>query len=187
MRLLRTRKRPTCYGVWTDRYEDVLASGVEFGGRSVLDAGCNVGIVAYEIAKRGPAFIHGVDVDGFSVKAAREIFHAVPVKSRFERLNLTRPKSLAAALDRSYDVVLLLSVYQPIQKKVGTERANGMVSTLAERCREHFIVRVGEGFRDMLTPPLRAAGFSLSYDGVRERTDFSPISIFSRERPSTTA
>jgi ribosomal protein L11 methylase PrmA len=173
--------------VWTDRYEDVLASGVEFGGRSVLDAGCNVGIVAYEIAKRGPAFIHGVDVDGFSVQAAREIFHAVPVRSRFERLDLTRPGRLEAGLEPSYDVVLLLSVYQPIQKKVGTERANSMVAALAARCREHFIVRVGEGFRDMLTPPLLAAGFLLSHDGVKARTDFSPISIFSREPSARTA
>jgi len=47
---------------WRQRIEDLDAYGIDYAGETVLDAGCNVGILAYEISKRGPAFIHALDV-----------------------------------------------------------------------------------------------------------------------------
>ena len=46
-------------GDWNFRIGDLFKCGVEFRGRTVLDAGCNMGLLAYEIAKHEPKFIHG--------------------------------------------------------------------------------------------------------------------------------
>ena len=43
---------------WRQRLADLLACEVDYAGKTVLDAGCNVGILAYEITKLGPSFIH---------------------------------------------------------------------------------------------------------------------------------
>ncbi len=46
---------------WRQRLKDLLACEVDYAGKTVLDAGCNVGILAYEITKLGPSFIHAID------------------------------------------------------------------------------------------------------------------------------
>lgn len=38
---------------WRQRIEDLDACGVDYAGKTVVDAGRNVGILAYEISKRG--------------------------------------------------------------------------------------------------------------------------------------
>ena len=48
-------------GDWAHRFQGLFDCGVVFSGKSILDAGCNVGIIAYEVAKLGPASIHGID------------------------------------------------------------------------------------------------------------------------------
>ena len=47
---------------WRQRIEDLDACAIDYAGKTVLDAGCNVGILAYEISKRGPAFVHALDI-----------------------------------------------------------------------------------------------------------------------------
>ncbi|PCI41079.1 MAG: hypothetical protein COB46_05105, partial [Rhodospirillaceae bacterium] len=48
-------------GTWTDRLHHLLHAGVDFKDKTILDVGCNMGIVGYEICKRKPAYYHGIE------------------------------------------------------------------------------------------------------------------------------
>ena len=61
---------------WRQRLEDLVACEIDYAGKTVLDAGCNVGILAYEIAKLGPSFIHAIDGSRPVLNAARLIFRS---------------------------------------------------------------------------------------------------------------
>ena len=69
---------------WRQRTEDLFACEVDYAGKSVLDAGSNVGILAYEISKRGPAFLHLIDGSEPTLDAARLIFNAVETPHRLD-------------------------------------------------------------------------------------------------------
>ena len=93
--LARMEKRFT--GEWSDRLNGLFSCGVDFAGRSILDLGCNMGIVAYEIAKHGPVSIHGVDQNRQHIQIARSIFQAVPVESRFDCMSIASRRFQATA------------------------------------------------------------------------------------------
>jgi 2-polyprenyl-3-methyl-5-hydroxy-6-metoxy-1,4-benzoquinol methylase len=61
-------------GSWRDRLTDLFNCGFDFAGKTILDAGCGVGVIAYEISKRGPTFIHGVGAFPPAIAVARAIF-----------------------------------------------------------------------------------------------------------------
>ena len=125
---------------WRRRLEDLLACGVDYRGKTVLDAGCNVGILAYEIAKLGPSFIHAIDGSQPELDAARVILRSVEIPTRVDLVDLADDARLRAVLDPAYDIVQLLAVYQHVQRVRGDAAARRMLATLAERCRDTFIV-----------------------------------------------
>ena len=73
---------------WRQRIEDLDACGIDYAGKTVLDAGCNVGILAYEISKRGPAFIHALDGSRQMLDAAKLIFRSVDTPHRLDLVDL---------------------------------------------------------------------------------------------------
>lgn len=72
-------------GNWDFRLRPLLECNIDFKGKSILDAGCNVGVIDYEISKFGPSFIHGIDNYRAGIYAARNIFAGVevPAGSRY--------------------------------------------------------------------------------------------------------
>jgi 2-polyprenyl-3-methyl-5-hydroxy-6-metoxy-1,4-benzoquinol methylase len=104
-------------GSWHDRIAGLFDCGIDFTGKSVLDVGCNMGIVAYEISKRGPSFIHGLDNYRGALRVAKAVFTAVPVESRFDLIDLRDERQLQSVLLPSYDIVLLMEVYHQVRKK----------------------------------------------------------------------
>ena len=130
---------------WRQRLEDLLACEVDYRGKTVLDAGCNIGILAYEIAKLGPSFVHAIDGSQPELDAARVILRSVEIPTRVDLVDLADDAQLRAVLDPAYDIVQLLAVYQHVHKARGDAAARRMLATLAERCRERVYRRHATG------------------------------------------
>ena len=133
---------PSLRGSWEDRLADLFDCGVDFRGKTVLDAGCFMGVLDYELDKRHPAFIHGIDSSRRTLDIARSIFRYSTTPHRFDRIDLTRTAKLEAMLQPSYDIVLFMSVYMHIVKRRGREAGDTVARTLARRCKSDFITRV---------------------------------------------
>ncbi len=146
---------------WRQRIEDLRACGVDYAGRSVLDAGCNVGILAYEISKLGPSYMHLLDGSREMLDAARLIFRAVEIPHRLDLVDLTDDRRLRALLEPSYDIVQLLAVYQHLDRVRGDRAARRVVAALAEHCRETFIAASQPAYLPAMTETLTGAGFTL--------------------------
>jgi 2-polyprenyl-3-methyl-5-hydroxy-6-metoxy-1,4-benzoquinol methylase len=146
---------------WRQRVEGLLACEVDYTGKAVLDAGCNVGILAYEIAKRGPAFIHAIDGSRPMLNAARLVFRSVETPHRLDLVDLTDDRSLRDVLAPHYDVILLLAVYQPLERASGDRAARRVLATLAERCRETLVVAAKPSYLPSIIETLVARHFCL--------------------------
>ena len=146
---------------WRQRLEDLLACEVDYRGKTVLDAGCNVGILAYEIAKLGPSFVHAIDGSQPELDAARVILRSVEIPTRVDLVDLADDAQLRAVLDPAYDIVQLLAVYQHVHKARGDAAARRMLATLAERCRDAFIVATQPDYLPAIIDALSASGFRL--------------------------
>jgi 2-polyprenyl-3-methyl-5-hydroxy-6-metoxy-1,4-benzoquinol methylase len=155
--------------LWRQRLEDLVACEIDYAGKTVLDAGCNVGILAYEIAKLGPSFIHAIDGSRPVLNAARLIFRSVEAPHRLDLVNLADDQRLRAVLEPGYDIVQLLAVYQHVERARGEMGARRMLATLAERSKETFIVASNPHYLPAVNEVLSATGLNL------ERETASPV------------
>ncbi|MBK5199716.1 MAG: hypothetical protein JJE37_15775 [Methyloceanibacter sp.] len=64
-------------------------------------------------------------------------------------------------LEPNYDVVQLLAVYQHVERARGDRAAKRVLATLAERCKETFIVASNPAYLPSIIDVLCAAGFEL--------------------------
>ena len=124
----------------------------------MLDAGCNVGILAYEITKLGPSFIHGSRP---VLNAARLILRSVETSHRLDLVNLADDERLRAVLEPGYDIVQLLAVYQHVERARGDRVARRMLATLAERCSETFIAASRPDYLPAIVEVLSSLGLRL--------------------------
>lgn len=120
-------------------YHDLRLDGMTdlFGrlrGASVLDVGCNRGLVALECAANGAKIVHGVDNYDVGVLVARELFaDLASVESRFEQVDLTEgPKALAVLGGRSYDLVLLLATYHKLKRAMPADQLSALMVRLGQ-------------------------------------------------------
>jgi hypothetical protein len=95
-------------------------------GMSVLDVGCNRGMIAHEFACHGARMVHGCDhpeAEGDTVFIARRIFADIrQVQSRFESCDLSLgPSSLAVFGNGGYDIVLLFATYHKLKRQMSSE------------------------------------------------------------------
>jgi 2-polyprenyl-3-methyl-5-hydroxy-6-metoxy-1,4-benzoquinol methylase len=153
---------------WRQRLADLLACEVDYAGKTVLEAGCNVGILAYEITKLGPSFVHAIDGSRPVLNAARLILRSVETPHRLDLVNLGDDERLRAMLEPSYDIVQLLAVYQHVERARGDRVARRMLATLAERCKETFIAATRSDYLPTIVDVLTASGLRL------ERETLSP-------------
>jgi 2-polyprenyl-3-methyl-5-hydroxy-6-metoxy-1,4-benzoquinol methylase len=157
-------KEYKCFmGNWDRRLAGIFDCDVDYSGKSILDAGCNIGIVAYEISKRSPSLIHGIDNYRAGIGAARHIFHGVDVPSRFDVVDLTNDRRLRSLLNPFYDVVMLMSVWQHIRDKHGSVVSDQVVATLTEHCASTFVAKTSERFASEFTEVMARHGFRIAY------------------------
>lgn len=91
---------------------------------SVLDVGCNRGMVGFEFANNGARIVDGCDNDPDSIEVARAVFADIRnVRSKFAVVDLTEGSSaLVKAFGREqYDIVLLLAVIHKIKREMSRD------------------------------------------------------------------
>lgn len=81
---------------------------VNVQGATVLDIGCAEGLISIEMAKRGAAAVHGVEIVAEHVKVGRRLVGDLPVTLEVGDANTWAPK-------RDYDVVLMLALLQKVR------------------------------------------------------------------------
>lgn len=111
---------PQFKGTWKDRMSGL--EDIRVRGKTVLDVGCNMGIIGYELCKREPAHYHGIEVSEAHADVARSIFLAVSTPHDIHTGNILDTSVRSAVLRPAYDVVLLLAVVHHLEKH-GSQRA----------------------------------------------------------------
>lgn len=123
------RKRERLDGIY-----DLLAYAP---GASILDLGCNRGLVGYEFANKGAELVHGCDISEKAIETARALFVDVTnCESRFDVLDLSRPAALGSF--GSYDIILMLGVYHKIKRLVTQDAMSGLMQEIAIRTKKYF-------------------------------------------------
>lgn len=112
-------------------------------GASVMDVGCNRGLVGFEMANNGAALVHGCDFYELGITTARELFADLrSVKSQFEVVDLT--KGVAALQpfgDQPYDITIMLATYHKVSRSMSPESLSGLMQNLGSRTRQFFAWR----------------------------------------------
>lgn len=111
---------------------------------SILDIGCNRGLVGFEFANNGAGIVHGCDNYQPGIQTARELFCDLrSVKARFEVVDLTDgPDALQAAfgidyLER-YDIVLMLATYHKLKRIMSVDALNKLMRHFGKRTGKYF-------------------------------------------------
>ncbi|MEW9837734.1 hypothetical protein [Mesorhizobium marinum] len=152
-------------GNWDWRLTGIFDCNVDYSGKTILDAGCNIGLIDYEISKRSPAFIHGIDSYRAGISAARHIFQGVDVPSRFDVADLGNDRRLRKLLLPSYDIVLFMSVWHQVKQNRGSRISDRLVATLTEHCSGVVVAKNPERFSSSFKQVMHDHGFRIAYDG----------------------
>lgn len=104
-------------------YHDIRLDGISdliprARGASILDVGCNRGLVGFELANNGAELVHGCDNYAEGIQTARELFADIRcVRSQFEVIDLRPgPSALMPFFGQAYDIVLLLATYHKLRR-----------------------------------------------------------------------
>jgi 2-polyprenyl-3-methyl-5-hydroxy-6-metoxy-1,4-benzoquinol methylase len=122
-------------------------------GLTVLDIGCDRGLVSLMFALNGAKLVHGCDKYEKGVEAAREVFAETRVPSRFETVDLTGgmpalSAAFGADLLHRYDVVLFLSMYHILRMQQPKDQVLDLVQQLIDRTGRYFVYRKAVDLRD---------------------------------------
>jgi 2-polyprenyl-3-methyl-5-hydroxy-6-metoxy-1,4-benzoquinol methylase len=147
-------------------YHDFFVDRVRRGER-VLDLGCGIGAVAFDLAQQSGAIVDGIDLSAESIQEA---------KKRYIHPNLKSQVGDALTLDASsrYDTVLLSNVLEHIQDRVSfLKRAISLTGA------RRFLIRVPLFERDWRVPLKQELGveWRLDLDHKIEHT----VEAFKRE------
>lgn len=114
---------------------------------SVMDIGCNRGMVGYEFAMNGATLVHGCDNYEAGIAAAREVFTDLrTVKSQFEVCDLRKgPPALQAFGNQRYDIVVMLATYHKLKREMTPDALSALMRAFAERTVKWFAWRGTSG------------------------------------------
>jgi 2-polyprenyl-3-methyl-5-hydroxy-6-metoxy-1,4-benzoquinol methylase len=153
---------------------------------SVLDIGCNRGLVSFQFVQNGATLIHGCDIHEKSLETARELFSELPAVSRFENVDLTGgapalQRAFGLAYKKQYDIVLFLAVYQKLERIMQTQALTDLVAHLADKTGRYFVLRNHPIHRAQIEPILANAGLRcVQYSELSDVT--VPKTIYAREQ-----
>jgi hypothetical protein len=118
-----------------------------------------MGVIAYEISKHGPSFIHGIDRERPHLAVAGYIFRGVGVPSKFDRIDLSNVSRFRRTLRDSYGAVLYLAVYHHLKRQHGMKTAAAVTQICAEVCSGDLIARTTKPERAEMLSVFRDCGF----------------------------
>jgi SAM-dependent methyltransferase len=174
-------------------YHDIRLDGISdllsrAPGSSVMDIGCNRGLVGFEFANNGARVVHGCDVWTDGIATARELFADLrAVESRFEVVDLTIGPAAMKVFDKTkYDIVLLLATYHKIKRVMDKDLLAELIAELGNRTIRYFAWRsterdhVGnEQERKALDKTLNKVGLScVQWSSI---SDLGPAAIWERK------
>lgn len=127
-------------------YHDIRMDGMtdlvcRANGASVLDIGCNRGLVGFEFANNGASIVHGCDNYEPGIKFARELFIDLrAVQSKFEVVDLAAGKGamVSAFADAKYDIVLCLATYHKLKRVVPAGKLSALINDFGDRTLKYF-------------------------------------------------
>jgi SAM-dependent methyltransferase len=118
-------------------YHDVRMDGMHdlvlrCRGWSVLDVGCNRGMVGFELACNGARLVHGVDNDIHAIEVARSVFADIrSVQFRFEALDLSHEHATLHMKEKfgdgQYNLVLLLAIVHKLERVMSHDHLMGLL------------------------------------------------------------
>ena len=156
-----SRLKKLYIGTISDRVSGLFDLDLDYTGKSILDVGCNIGMVSYEISKSQPKFIHGIDSYRPAINIARNIFMGVGAESEFHAVDLANDRALHRVLKPQYDIVIMLSVWQHLKNAEGEQKAAEITRELAGRCEGYFLARNPMTEEEEFNAILEEIGFSL--------------------------
>jgi len=169
-------RKKSFQGAWATRLEGLFDLTLEYADASILDVGCNMGIIGYEICKRKPVFFHGVEAMLLHSLVAKMVFQGVEVENRIERLDITAEKKRRKTLLSGYDIIVYLAVHQHIRRQVGAAGAREVAADLFSRCRRSLVFR-GPHLEEMSALAL-SNGFELKE--IIDNSNVNPLALFQR-------
>lgn len=130
-------------------YHDIRMDGMSdlitrAPGSSVLDIGCNRGLVAFEFANNGARIVHGCDNFVEGITTARHLFADLRnCESQFECVDLTKgPPALEPfGKHTKYDIVVMLATYHKLKRIMETHKINALMEDIAQRTHKFFAWR----------------------------------------------
>jgi SAM-dependent methyltransferase len=123
------------------RLDGIIDLEARARGASVLDIGCNRGLVGYQMYLNGATKIHGCDVDAACIAVCRQVFIDLrDCESRFEVVDL---RGGAAALHASfgdvrYDITLMLATYHKLKRVTDGAVLSALMRHFGERTDKFF-------------------------------------------------
>ena len=137
------------------RYHDFFTSRVRPGER-VLDVGCGIGAVAFDIAERSGASVVGVDLSAENIETARKRYGHPRVEYRVQ-------DGARNSLDGRFDVVVLSNILEHLPERPAFLRR------LQEAARpSKMLIRVPLFERDWQVPLKRELGVEWRLDPTHE-------------------
>ena len=82
--------------------DGIARNSLPFQNATVLDVGCNIGIVGYEICKSEPSFYHGIERSLVHQFVAKMIFKGIDSKSKIDRFDIGKLKKREKYLNETY-------------------------------------------------------------------------------------
>lgn len=126
-------------------YHDIRLDGMldlvlRARGASVMDIGCNRGLVGFEMANNGAAVVHGCDNYAEGIEVARHLFADLRnVESQFECVDLTKGAGELRAFGHArYDIILMLATYHKLKRIMSERDLTDLMTHFGNRTEKWF-------------------------------------------------
>jgi 2-polyprenyl-3-methyl-5-hydroxy-6-metoxy-1,4-benzoquinol methylase len=125
-------------------------------GATVLDVGCNRGLMCYHFAAAGARIVHGCDYYAAGIETAREWFADLGVQSQFEVIDLVKhTDSLKVFGVGLYDIVLLSAVIHKLRRQTDEETLRSIIRKISHMSDKYFAARVVDQDRATIEEELK--------------------------------
>src|SRR5215471_2341275 len=137
-------------------------------GASVMDVGCNRGLVGFEFFCNGATVVHGCDNYQEGIWAARHLFCDLRnCESQFEVVDLIEgPKALSPFKSSRYDIVVMLATYHKLKRVAEPKTLDSLVVDLGRRTRQFFAWRGTSEKYEENQSEIKILDQTLSYVGL---------------------